>query len=971
MKILLLIPIFSFFTCISLYAQDPQRNYTQYGVENGLAGSTVYCMLQDHDGFMWFGTETGISRFDGTRFKNFGTADGLPDNEILEMFIDSKGRIWMSPFKKTVCYYYKGKIYNSENDPVLKSIAPKGYVMKFAEDANGDILLHEPSRLQLISGNKVERIDSLRGLPLQFFHGISEASNGGFMVIYGNKLYELKNKEFHFKTEVRIPYPNYVFATLNKDVVVTRASFNSLEIINLQTGIREYAPFATEQFTMQLLGDSLFVSNTQRGCFFYYLNSHRPPEWFMQNTAVSKAFIDKDGNFWFSTLGQGVFRLASENMKGMELKNEFGNKLSVFSIYARPGKWIVGTNMLRIFEITHTNSPSPKKRIIWNEWDNTGHARVTAIEVLGNNKYLFGSDEIMETFPREKLDLRKIISPIKAIYLKSDSDVYVATSGGVIRVSIPEFKVTDTIWDERATTVYERGDTIYVGTLDGLSMVLKNKSVVFVGEKEPLLKNRINDIKESREGLLWIATNGGGLIALKNGKVEWKISKSDGLTSDICRTLFVKANEVWVGTDKGLNRIVFSPKGYQISKFTRGDGLSSNIINAVALDSNIVIIGTPEGINYFNIDSVSFRSAINLVIDDVLVSDRHIELSARSIILPHKNNNIRFEFAGISFRSSGEITYKYRLVGLDTAWKTTQDNFLSYPTLPSGQYKLELQAINKFGFQSRMLSVPFTIEELLVEKTWFRSLVFATLLIFTFLFVYWLIRRVRRRDMEKNDIRRRIAELEQLALKSQMNPHFIFNCLNSIQQFVLDKDVEGSNRFITGFSRLIRQTLDISAKREIPLSEEIIYLSTYLELEKTRFENKFTYEIRVADGLNAEQVYVPPMMLQPFVENSIRHGIRYRTDSSGKIVVSFARTDHELTCSVEDNGVGREASRLFKSNNPIEYQSKGMKLIADRVEFLNMHSANPITISIEDLTDESENPTGTRVTMKFPLEYGD
>jgi hypothetical protein len=366
-------------------------------------------------------------------------------------------------------------------------------------------------------------------------------------------------------------------------------------------------------------------------------------------------------------------------------------------------------------------------------------------------------------------------------------------------------------------------------------------------------------------------------------KFEWKISKSDGLTSDICRTLFVKANEVWVGTDKGLNRIVFSPKGYQISKFTRGDGLSSNIINAVALDSNIVIIGTPEGINYFNIDSVSFRSAINLVIDDVLVSDRHIELSAQSIILPHKNNNIRFEFAGISFRSSGEITYKYRLVGLDTAWKTTQDNFLSYPTLPSGQYKLELQAINKFGFQSRMLSVPFTIEELLVEKTWFRSLVFATLLIFTFLFVYWLIRRVRRRDMEKSDIRRRIAELEQLALKSQMNPHFIFNCLNSIQQFVLDKDVEGSNRFITGFSRLIRQTLDISAKREIPLSEEIIYLSTYLELEKTRFENKFTYEIRVADGLNAEQVYVPPMMLQPFVENSIRHGIRYRTDSSGKL----------------------------------------------------------------------------------------
>jgi LytS/YehU family sensor histidine kinase len=186
----------------------------------------------------------------------------------------------------------------------------------------------------------------------------------------------------------------------------------------------------------------------------------------------------------------------------------------------------------------------------------------------------------------------------------------------------------------------------------------------------------------------------------------------------------------------------------------------------------------------------------------------------------------------------------------------------------------------------------------------------------------------------------------------------------------LEKDVEGSNRFITGFSRLIRQTLDISARKEISLEEEIIYLSTYLELEKTRFENKFSFEINVSEDLNKEEVYLPPMMLQPFVENSIRHGIRYRPDSNGRIVVGFDKVDGELVCLVEDNGIGRKAALGHKSTNPIEYQSKGMSLIAARVEFLNQNFSGPISLKIEDIENEKQQLMGTRVTMKFPLQNG-
>jgi LytS/YehU family sensor histidine kinase len=338
------------------------------------------------------------------------------------------------------------------------------------------------------------------------------------------------------------------------------------------------------------------------------------------------------------------------------------------------------------------------------------------------------------------------------------------------------------------------------------------------------------------------------------------------------------------------------------------------------------------------------------------------------LVLRHRDNNIHFEYAGISLRSRGEMKYEFRLTGLDSVWKTTSENFLDYPTLPSGDYKLELRAINKFGVKSNLLTIPFSVEKLLTEETWFRLLMLFALLIALSALILLILRRTKKKEQERNEIRNRIAELEQLALKSQMNPHFIFNCLNSIQQFVLDKDVEGSNRFITGFSRLIRQTLDISAKREITLGEEITYLSTYLELERVRFEGKFNYEVCTGDGINKNDYYIPPMMLQPFAENSIRHGIRYRKDNNGKIVVRFEKSEMELICTIQDNGIGRKEALRLKSIRPIEYQSKGMSLIASRIEYFNRDSGPPISLSVEDLYDEHQNSTGTRVVMRFPLQ---
>jgi hypothetical protein len=395
--------------------------------------------------------------------------------------------------------------------------------------------------------------------------------------------------------------------------------------------------------------------------------------------------------------------------------------------------------------------------------------------------------------------------------------------------------------------------------------------------------------------------------------------------------------------------------------------LGSDIINAVCADSTSVAVGTPEGVSIFDKDKISFFSRCDLHIDNVTVSNRKIEWRDAPVYLAPRDNNIKFEFAGISYRSAGDIRYQYRLIGLDSRWKQTRDNYLTYPTLPAGAYELQVQATNKFGLKSPVRSVVFTVEKKLWQKTWFQVLAGAAGLILIWLVLTWRIGVIKKKEIKKNNVERKIASLEQLALKSQMNPHFIFNSLNSIQQYVIDKDVRGANKFISGFSRLIRQTLDMSARPETSLAEEIIYLSTYLELEKMRLEDKFTYEVKADESISPEECFIPPMILQPFVENCVRHGVRYRHDNKGRIIVTFSRSGDFLDCIIEDNGVGRKASGMYKSANPIEYQSKGISLTTDRIELMNRAAGPHISVNIYDLENVDGTGAGTRVLIKFPL----
>lgn len=950
---------------VSTLAQE--YSYTHYDISDGLAGSTVYCITQDRDGFIWVGTATGVSRFDGTHFRNYTAVDGLPDVEVLEMFGDSRGRVWMAPFSKSICYSYKGRIYNQQNDSMLRRMNFSSNIDRFAEDSAGNILVQGKTWLYFVDPKGIiTRYDSIDGHPIRDCASVT-GRRDGFLVQVGNMIYSLSGGRFASFCPISIESSWPVYTALNGTGFIWRSD-------SLHTTVRSFASGRTFTFHFEkenyrhisygvLKDDSLFYVNETTGSTQINIHTGRT-QTFLPGTQVSKIFRDITGNLWFTTLDQGLYRLNSDEFRTIGLKQGKTEPTSVTAIGRIDDRLIVGTT--DHYRFVFQPPDMTKFRTVVDE--TRAYRDVFYVGKLNNGNYYSASKIGLLEDNRELHHIRSSKGlGLKSVFNVGKDSLLVAANWGAGWVDLRSLTLLDTIWRERSTTVFYRQDTSYIGTLNGLYAVPGGRPAVFLGTKVPFLKKRISGICASADGTLWVAAYDGGVIGYRNGAVTAQLSKQRGLTSDICRTLFVHGNDLWIGTDKGLNKVHLDRPDLPVDRYTSKDGLGSDMINCIFAEGQVVYVGTPAGLSYFDETRVNTSEGCPLYLLSIQNSGRERIDDTASLLLPYTDKHLRVEFAGISYRSVGGITYRYRLLGLDTSWRTTKESFLEYLTLPSGKYTLQLQAVNKFGIASGMVPLHFEVATPWWQTWWFDALVFLSAVSFTWLFVTFRIRQVRNREKEKEKLNQRMLELEHTALQSQMNPHFIFNCLNSIQQYVFDQDIFAANKYITGFAKLIRATLQNSSREFIFLSEEVSYLSGYLSLEKLRFKEKMDYTIDVDPALQAGAYLVPPMLIQPYVENSMRHGMRHKTKGKGLIHIRFRHEGDRLSAMIEDNGIGRKKAATFKTREHIEYQSKGMSLTADRVRMINARYKQPIRVEVFDLEDEAGEASGTRVVITLPF----
>ncbi|MEP6675530.1 MAG: histidine kinase [Ferruginibacter sp.] len=458
---------------------------------------------------------------------------------------------------------------------------------------------------------------------------------------------------------------------------------------------------------------------------------------------------------------------------------------------------------------------------------------------------------------------------------------------------------------------------------------------------------------------------------LTNGKYDVYF-KNDGLSTTRIRDICVDNNGLtWIATANGLN--CFNPVLKKFTAYYKDDGLPDDNLYGVGIaDSatNTLWIGTSKEFRLFEPNKLlGENKAPRILLTGFRINgdDNYIDRDLSS--LPYTQNNINIDFTGINFDNGNLNIYEYKLEGWDEHWKNSNgEKFATYTNLPSGEYVFKVKAANRQGvWTDNPAEIKFKIRPPF-WKTWWFYLLFVLFIFAGLTYIFRLqAKRGRTSESERLKINDEINELRMRALRSQLNPHFIFNALNSIQYFVMDNNTIEASKYLSKFAKLFRLVLDNSEASLVPLQKEIDLLTYYIELEALRFNNNFTYHFEVGDTLNKETDLMPPMMLQPHIENAILHGLSMKK-TGGFIILRFKKTGSQtLQCEIEDNGMGRKAAAVIKQEKFKTHESKGLLIIEKRMELVSAQYNVKASYRIEDIYDSNGNAAGTRVTVILPL----
>lgn len=958
----------------SLQAQEFELTKINLTVQNGLAGDNVYCALQDDKGYIWFGTETGVSRYNGRSFENFYMRDGLADNEIFRIDQDSRGRIWFSAFNGQISYYHKGRFYNKSNSDLISAIKFKGFYTNMFEDSNGNLWFSTKSRIAMVSINGAVKNS-------EDFIGAESLRAASFMekdgIVWGSMGYD------------RVAYPLNLKRAINKnDVVITRETYSDFiapHTVFLPAGLSSQPRRYLNTFLNKknrISKDATKAHNYPEGelwaCTFsgaIKVNTEkRSAVTFLEDKQVTHVLKDREGGYWFTTFGDGVFFVPSLEKGAIRMIQDkpIGNTTA---LYMKENVLWFGANGALIGKV----SPEISRR--WNLSRDDGRSRVRQIiELKGSESDFFVIEEGI-LLKNERDEFSRLNGSVKVVQPWSDSLVVAGTTNMIhvfdrdamlsrfikedsnkLSYPITWFKNHPSVANIRSRgsitdmEIYQEG--MLISTALGLHFLDTDLSYHRLSG-QPIEDYVINDIKVLNDSSYLLATNGLGTFLFKDG-LWTKFSEENGMSSDINRKVYAENDSTfWVATNTGVNRIVGNMGDWHISSLRSTDGLLSEDVNDLLIHNEYLFAATSKGISRINVAEWQSPKTPPLVSMNTVLAD-DLPLSAEGQEVDYSVKNITVKFDGLHFQSLDRMTYQYRMLGLDESWRMTDQNVLSFSNLKPGNYTFQVKAISAFGDESELAETEFNIATPFWLAWWFISLVSLTVVVLLILITQAIIRRNKLKQERKFEFQLRIAEAERKALQSQLNPHFIFNSLNSIQNMVLDEDPDSAYQYLAKFGKLIRRVLEFSDLSMVALNDELETLRLYMDLENLRLNDKFDYDIRIDEDVNLLEV-VPSMIMQPHVENAIWHGIMpLKGRKRGQIDITVRKNERGLYFEVQDNGVGRTDPTQQKKN------SMGTKIVNELVRKHKGEGSGEVIT--EDLFN-GDQAAGTRVKIRILTEH--
>ncbi|NOU19691.1 MAG: histidine kinase [Bacteroidales bacterium] len=973
---------FSFLFSIQSYSQNPEPVFRRYTVDNGLPSSVVYHVFQDTNGYIWFATANGVSRYDGYKFENFDLQSGLVDNDVFEIYEDYKQRIWFIPMSGKLSYFENGKVVSYQYNNKIKDHLPssRGPIKcSFYVDSLDNVYLGL-KQFGLISISP-EGIYRKHEVAKEINISAEELPNRRILISSPNH-FDQKYFRFHgvyqsFKISLLnlIPYNGYTHHHLFFQTTPDSSLICSLmqSIFKVKNG-KVISNIRKDQEIIWMSIDSknnLWVAPQGGGieCYPNYEIEGSPQMNFLRDIQVTSVLQDREGAYWFSSLNDGVFYCSEINLVNYSKENGlFDNRIN--AITANHDGAYIGyefgfVDLLKNNKIKHFYSN--------NNLVKYSSVRSILIDSLSKSIWVSSIDKIYLIKNNQVMGLGRTPNNItiypREVIKSSFGGYWIGSTTGLVKYVDDKYVYDSEFKKDFTGLIYnlveDNHGVVWFCTINGLWKYF-NGSYLYQGTENQLLAQIIVSIIQNPiDSSLWLGTNGNGIVIYKNGKTS-QLTQRDGLISNSIHKLYYSRNNVWAATRQGLSRIIINHGKYTIHNFTNANGLPTNEVTAVYEVNNKVYVGTSKGLTVFDKRKVTEdKTAPKVIIKAFSVNNKQIDLTLKHIDLKYDQNVLNFDFVGFVYRKQGNALYRYRMLGVDTTWVQTQTPNCLFSGLSHGNYKFEVEVQSYTGIWSSIpASISFTIQPPFWKRTWFllTGTLFFTIIIF---FIFKIrVNSIKRR----NDLLQNINLYKQQSLRQQMNPHFIFNTLNSIQLYILERDPISSHKYLTKFARLMRVTLDNSLNSTIPLRDEIEALRLYLDLEKIRLEGKFDYTIDYGEKESILLYRIPTLLIQPFVENAIWHGIMLKEDKTGWVKISLVDNGRIISCTIEDNGVGRRHADTIQQLRTREYKSRGSQITQQRIDLLSLMYKEQFNIIYEDLTDNLGLPLGTRVLISIPKE---
>lgn len=917
--------VFSFCCTIGAFAQSIPGSpaFIHYSIEHGLPSAEVYDILQDKKGYIWVATDKGVSRFDGTTFKTFTTRDGLTDNTVLRIIEDDKGRVWFMTYNRRLCFIYKGKIYSYKHNDILREACSKFYVghiiTRFFIDAKDNVTL-------VMTSGTVITLSHTGDVKL---HGVE--SEEFTSLIYWN--------DFE-KSRIEKLLPNV----------------DESEIMN---------PGATYSLTR---GRLRFFSDKDEWliCSPFGVTGLSPDSDTIQNILgdqfVTGFCADSEGGKWFCTLGDGLYYLPNPLITtyAMFTKRRSNYNASFF---------FQDSTLMTFFSRDKIFSYKPKKGTFESYEKKIDYFRIP--QALRKNGLKFEWTLEVDIIPDEEKGLlnnretvglyafQEIFDSIVLISLSSSVMLKGKLGDGYIN-NYESLKYYPKIFKIHTTT----DSVVLLGSIWGLYRFdVKTNALSPVNHNNELFQSRIQDIVETSNGLIVLATRGRGvLIWDRKTDAIIPVNTKNGLLSNSINHMLYEASDstLWVATSTGVNYIRKNKHGsYSVSSILdRTDGLNSLDIRQIALYDDYLFAGTSTAIiRVPRKDTSKYDDRPVFFLKDVTVSGTPFK-DQKQLKLTHDQNDVRIAYQGISFNSRGKLRYFYQMEGVDDVWHETKETTINYGSMSPGIYNFKVKAVNAHGVESVSENICIEIAPPFWKTWWFRMFFVISGAIGLFLVVRSIINRYK----YQANMERRLNELRSLSLRVRMNPHFIFNSLNSVQNYILKNQKEEANDFLVVFSKLIRLVLQNSDALETPLKKELEMISLYIKLEKKRLRKNFVYTEKIDPGIDINHCLIPSLLIQPFIENAIWHSnIHLRED--GEISLTIELIDEQLRVEIRDNGIGRKSS---EKSRPKNHSSFATSITKKRISLLAEGDVSS-AIKISDAYPGNEY-VGTSVLFVIPYK---